>query len=169
MSEWPRQLVVLAALSAVILVSLPTRGATRVRIVYNASKSAPRGWYAISQTQDVRRNDYVLARLPKEAEALADARGYLPSGIPILKRVAAGPGQSACMRNGTASVDGLVVGEALRMDGRRRLLHPWNECRPLADEFFLLGDGSAASFDSRYFGPVSRALIIGRASPLWTW
>jgi type IV secretory pathway protease TraF len=33
----------------------------------------------------------------------------------------------------------------------------------------LIAPGSAASFDSRYFGPVTRAQVIGRALPVWNW
>ena len=169
MIRLPRTTVVVAAIGAVALLSVPTREWMFVRIVYNASNSAPQGWYVISPKQNVRREDYVLARLPESAEALADARGYLPAGVPVLKRVAASAGQSVCMRAGVAIVDGMVVGEALAGDGRGRQLRAWKDCRQLGDEFFLIGDGSPASFDSRYFGPVPRASIMGRATPLWTW
>ena len=46
----------------------------------------------------------------------------------------------------------------------------WQGCRRLgADELFLIATDSAASFDSRYFGPVTRDRVIGRALPVWTW
>lgn len=38
-----------------------------------------------------------------------------------------------------------------------------------ANELFLLSETSDASFDSRYFGPITVDRVIGRARPLWTW
>ena len=138
----------------------------RQRLVYNTSDSVPRGWYVISPPINLQPNDYVLAQLPPPAAALASARGYLPIGVPILKRIAARPRQIACIRERAVLIDGVAMGVTLPRDSRGRLLQAWTECRALGDEFFLTGDGSAASFDSRYFGPLPRALIIGRAS-LW--
>ncbi|MGC5204350.1 S26 family signal peptidase, partial [Klebsiella pneumoniae] len=37
------------------------------------------------------------------------------------------------------------------------------------DEFLLLNPTNHASYDSRYFGPISRPAVIGKAIPLWTW
>jgi hypothetical protein len=53
---------------------------------------------------------------------------------------------------------------------RTRALPHWSACRRLkAQEVFLLSSYSPFSFDSRYFGPVERASVMGRAVPLWTW
>jgi type IV secretory pathway protease TraF len=35
-------------------------------------------------------------------------------------------------------------------------------------ELFLLNSSHPASFDSRYFGPLDRSFVIGKAVPLWT-
>ena len=49
-----------------------------------------------------------------------------------------------------------------------RPLHGWPQCRRLqADEVFLLSATNPTSFDSRYFGPVHAADVIGIAQPLW--
>ena len=62
----------------------------------------------------------------------------------------------------------MCIRDRLEVDRKGRPMPRWNECRVLVrDEFFLLLK-PADSFDSRYFGPVPRAQIIGRLAPLWT-
>jgi type IV secretory pathway protease TraF len=39
----------------------------------------------------------------------------------------------------------------------------------MRNELFLLNPDKLASFDSRYFGPVTVSRVWGRAIPLWTW
>jgi conjugative transfer signal peptidase TraF len=140
------------------------------RIVYNPTESAPRGWYAIVRTDELADDNFALAHLPAAAATLADVRRYLPRSVPILKRVAAGPGQRVCELAGAVVVNGKAAARALDSDSHDRTLTPWSGCRTLqADEYFLLSRNSPASFDSRYFGPIRRANVIGRAVPLWTW
>ncbi len=150
--------------------AMPHATQNRVLVVYNPSDSVPRGWYRIGPAGSLHANDIVLARLPPEAAALAAQRRYLPSGIPLLKRIGAVAPQSVCEREGVVRVDGAVVATALSQDGKHRPLQSWTQCRILADgELFLLSDTNPASFDSRYFGPVAASAVIGSAWPLWTW
>ena len=100
---------------------------------------------------------------------VAHERGYLRFGTPVVKRVAAIEGQVACASGEIIRVDHSDVATALLHDRQGRPLSAWRGCRQLADEVFLLGDRSRASFDSRHFGPVARSAIIGRVEPLWTW
>jgi conjugative transfer signal peptidase TraF len=135
-----------------------------VRIVYNASDSAPRGLYIVSPAADLQVGDYVVARLPEATANFAATRDYLPRFVPVLKQIAALPGQQVCIRNGSVYVDGTAVARTLNEDGKRRPLSPWKACRPLVDgEIFLLNSGNPASFDSRYFGPVDVSFVRGRA------
>jgi len=137
---------------------------------YNTSRSAPLGWYVVVPAANVPVGALVLARLPPAAEALADQRHYLPRGVPLLKPVAATRGQLVCSEAGDVEIDGALAARALSRDSTGRPLAAWTGCRRLdADQLFLLNPDSAASFDSRYFGPVRRTAVVGQAIPLWTW
>jgi conjugative transfer signal peptidase TraF len=142
----------------------------RYRLMYNTSTSAPLGWYLRVPASDLGTNTLVLARLPESAAAFAAARNYLPLHVPILKPIGAKAGQKVCEKEGEVLIDGHVVARAFKHDDAGRPLPHWMGCRALEDgEFFLLSHHSAASFDSRYFGPIKRDAVIGRAIPLWTW
>jgi conjugative transfer signal peptidase TraF len=138
-------------------------------LVWNATASAPIGLY-YRVAGPVRHGDMVLARPPAEAVKLAAERGYLPAGIPVIKPVGALPGDVVCAAGTVVWVGGSGVVRRLAADSRGRALPAWDGCRRLAEgEIFLLSAGVAASFDSRYFGPVAADAVIGRVVPLWTW
>lgn len=142
----------------------------KYQLLYNTSDSAPRGWYALVPEHDFRIDTLVFARLPSRTATLAAERGYLPRSVPLLKHVAATNGHQVCTRDGVITIDSVFVGRVLARDGAGRPLEHWMHCRALeGDEVFLLGGDNPASFDSRYFGPVNVAAIVGRAIPLWTW
>ncbi|GLS35455.1 chromosome segregation protein ParM [Mesorhizobium tianshanense] len=137
-------------------------------LVWNASASAHVGLYRIAAGSPAR-GDLVLAHPPKSVSDLAAERGYLPRNTPLVKRLAALPGEHVCAFNDAIIIGGEIVAHRLATDGQGRSLPWWNECRQLADhEVFLLGGDKNRSFDSRYFGPVPAANIIGRLAPLWT-
>jgi len=138
-------------------------------LVYNASASAPLGFYRLIRGAP-HRSDFVLARLPSEAARLAAERDYIPASVPVVKRVAALAGDLVCADSGIVVINGRAVATTLLIDHDGRPLPAWKGCRPLAgDEVFLLMEGVPASFDGRYFGPVSTTAIIGELVPLWTW
>lgn len=137
-------------------------------LIWNASASAPVGLYGLGLGA-ARTGDFVLVRMPKMVGQLADQRGYLPRGVPLVKRIAALPGEHVCAFNDAIIIGGRIAARRLETDSKGRPLPWWNECRPLAgDEVFLINGAAPGSFDSRYFGPVPAENIVGRLVPLWT-
>ncbi|MGJ7546260.1 S26 family signal peptidase [Variovorax sp. LT1R16] len=167
-------MLALCAALGIAALAAPALLAPAARWVYNSSDSVPRGWYRIdpagTMADALRVGDIVLARLPGEVAALAAQRGYLPERIPLLKRIGATAPQRVCMAQRTVYVDDVPVALAREADGLGRGLPLWLHCRTLrAGELFLLSTTYPASFDSRYFGPIDAASVLGRAQPMWIW
>jgi len=138
------------------------------KLVWNASASAPIGLYRVVSGTP-KRGDLALVRAPNSAAKLAAERGYLPRNVPLVKRVAALSGNEVCAFHEAIFVEGKIAALRRKTDRAGRPLPWWNECRELGtDELFLLTNDRSDSFDSRYFGPVSSANLIGRLVPLWT-
>lgn len=137
--------------------------------IWNASDSIPVGLYRLRPVGELSVTDLVAVQAPEPFATLLADGGYLPRGVPMLKRVLALPGQIVCRNAGTITVDGVAVGEARDSDRRGRPLPVWRGCRAVADdELFLMNWQSANSFDGRYFGLLPRAAVIARAQPVWT-
>jgi len=154
--------------SAIALLLVPACLSIMPRLVWNATASAPIGLYAIQAPATARTGDMVLAWTPASVRALAAARRYIPSNVPLIKRIAAGPGDTICARGFGIFIDGRHVAQRRLADGRGRALPWWTGCRMLrAGEYFLLMTENPNSFDGRYFGPVPLSSILGRATLLW--
>lgn len=165
-----RSLVILCMDIGLAALLMPLAVPHRAQIVYNPSDSVPRGLYRIVPADSPQVGSIVLARLPAPAAALAAQRGYLPAGIPLLKRIGAVPPQRVCVDGTSVRIDDVAVAIVMGADGLGRPLSDWQQCRRLAHgELFLLSNTNPASFDSRYFGPIRASNVIGSAQPLWTW
>ena len=173
-----RARLVLAGLSACGLAALAWASFVHPlpRLTYNPSDSVEVGWYRIdpldhrtsSPPRPLSVGSIVLVPLPAEAAALAAQRGYLPTRIPLLKRVGAVAPQEVCIADGKVHIDGVPSAAVLSADRWGRPLPSWQQCHRLRHgELFLLSVTNPASFDSRYFGPVSAAAVIGVARPVW--
>jgi conjugative transfer signal peptidase TraF len=165
------RLAILAfTVTATALLALPSSLGTAPRLVWNASASASLGLYWVGGKSRLERGDLALAKLPESVLRLADQRGYLPTSVPLIKHVAALPGDHICTIGRAMLIGGRIAARRLKRDSKGRLMPVWEGCRLLsADEVFLLNADVPDSFDGRYFGPTRSDEVIGRLVPLWTW
>ena len=166
-----RQLAVLSAMSVGVITALISFVPEEPLLIYNASGSAPLGFYTVELGAPAK-GDLAVFRPPPAIEVLIVVHDVLPAPVPLLKQVAGAAGDEVCRASepiGTISINGKVVAEVLERDRSGRPLPVWEGCFRLVDgEYFLL-QPHPHSFDSRYFGPVLRCDILGVARPLWTW
>jgi conjugative transfer signal peptidase TraF len=164
-ARWPMLFTAIVATSLL----LSTIGGTTPHYIWNASNSVPIGLYRIQPATRLTVTELVAVQPPDLLAAFLDLNGYLPIGVPMLKRVLALPGQTVCRNGLEIAVDGVDVGEARDRDGRNRPLPVWHGCRVIADgDVFVMNWQSADSLDSRYFGPLPASAVIGAAVPVWT-
>lgn len=155
--------VAAALVATIVLEPLPL-------YVWNASASVPIGLYRLRPRMRFHVTELVAVQPPEPLATFLDLNGYLPIGLPMLKRVLALPGQTVCRSGLTISVDNIAMGEARDRDGRGRPLPKWQGCRVVGDdELFLMNWQSDDSLDGRYFGFLPASAVIGSAIPVWTW
>ena len=148
---------------------LSTIGAAPPLYIWNASNSVPPGLYRLEPATTLTVTELVAVQPPALLATFLDLNGYLPIGVPMLKRVLALPGQTVCRNGLSISVDGVDVGQARERDGRGRPLPVWHGCQIIADgDVFVMNWQSEDSLDGRYFGPLPASAVIGRAVPIWT-
>jgi len=117
--------------------------------------------------QDYRRGDIVVFQPPP---------GFGEDGVPFIKRIIGLPGDTVSLQNGRVYVTP-AGGSAVRLDEPYVVQGIDGATAPTlprdaqgtdswvvpAGSYFVMGDNRTVSQDSRYFGPITRDLIIGRA------
>jgi conjugative transfer signal peptidase TraF len=142
---------------------------TPLRLVWNASASVPIGFYDLAPPHHLRVGDLVAVMPEKSLADFMVGRGYIGRGVPLLKHIAALPGQEVCRTGNAVTVDAVPFGDALDRDRRGRPLPVWQGCRRIADGYiFLMNPSVPDSLDGRYFGPLPARDLIGKATPLYT-
>lgn len=137
--------------------------------LWNASASVPVGLYLIQPADHLEVPDLVVVAPPEPLAHMLDQRGYLPCGVPLLKRIVALPRQIVCRHDREVTIDGIEMAEAQETDRFGRALPVWQGCQRIADgAVFLLNWQHRDSLDGRYFGPLPQSAVIGQAIPLLT-
>jgi conjugative transfer signal peptidase TraF len=160
-----------ALCGAVAILALGTTPSPRRAIfVWNTTASAPIGLYRVFHGRALARGDLVLDIPTPSLAAFAARRGYLPQGVPLVKRIAAVAGDVVCARGDRVFINGRFAAARLAADREGRPLPSWSGCRTLhSGEVFLLMSHVRTSFDGRYFGPTKVVQIAGMLEPLWTY
>ncbi|BBB13976.1 S26 family signal peptidase [Sphingopyxis sp. FD7] len=155
---------IVAAATLATLTFRPTRYA-----VWNATASVPTGLYAIRGKASLHVGERVAVEPPQRLRRLLAERHYLPTGVPLLKRIAAVSGQRVCRFAHGVTIDGEYVGAARARDRLGRPLPVWAGCHALrSGELFVMNPAAPDSFDGRYFGVLRLTDVIGRVTPIWT-
>jgi len=139
-------------------------------LLLNLTTSVPRGLYVLTPPAPPARGMLVAFPPPAAVAALVVTRGYLAPRTPLLKPVAALPGETVCVQNDGVFIEGDFVAPVTSVDALGRPLPRWRGCVTLGvGEVFPLSTWTPRSFDGRYFGPVPVASLLGRVTPVWTW
>jgi conjugative transfer signal peptidase TraF len=151
-------------LAAIALIALPAVATMPTKLIWNVSASVQTGLYVLTNSDDLRRGSVVAVQPPPVLAKLMNERQYLGVGAPMLKSVAALPGDKVCRKGTRVSVNGHTIARAKKRDKKGLALPVWRGCQRLSqDQIFLVNAGVADSMDGRYFGPLPRNTVIGKA------
>ncbi len=157
------------AFAGVAVITLTSVWRPTTRLIWNASASVPVGLYALEPMPKLSVGELVVVQPPEPLAAFLANGGYLPLGLPLIKHVAALPGETVCRQGLEISIGGALQANARERDHAGRLLPVWSGCRHISSgEVFLLNASEPASLDGRYFGPLRVSSVVGRAVPIWT-
>jgi conjugative transfer signal peptidase TraF len=137
--------------------------------IINETISMAKGVYAYTDNVNaIKRKDIVALKMTIGANAyLVDELGY-PKRTLLIKRVAALSGDVICRHGMRVTINAQTV-TAQSKDRFGNLLPVWDGCAVLLpNQVFLLGD-HPSSFDSRYFGPVTKGQLLATYRWLLTW
>lgn len=142
---------------------------TKPPVILNETPSMSKGAYVrVGEIDGLKRGDIVAMPMNSAARYyLVKKLGY-PEDTMLIKRVAGLAGDLVCRQGSVVTINKRTL-VAAGSDRQGTPLPAWYGCRTLStNEVFILGD-YPSSFDSRYFGPVSRSELAGiyRAAVTW--
>lgn len=157
--------VTLSVAAAATVMLCFSGNANSARLVWNTTASAPAGLYSIEQGT-WRVGDRVAVRPSASLAEDLDRRGVLPLGKLLIKRVAAGRGDTVCRDGDRITVNGSLAAIARMTSSSGKQLPAWSGCRELGHAEVLLLGNTADSYDGRYFGVTSAEEVLGRVGLL---
>lgn len=146
------------------------------KIVKAGSHSTIDGYYLVlfSSKLPIATNDYVAVCIPTKGYADFALAHKLPANsqycyhntTPLLKMIKATVGDLVVENSLGVQINGVAIPYSAPLIGSGLISYTANGERLKKDEFFVMGT-NPRSFDSRYYGPVNRFNIIGKAYLIW--
>ena len=148
-------------IAAALITVIGALAAVKPTLLLNHSPSEPPGLY-VRAGRDLGVGSIIAFRTPSAAFPYADLSMAYLHHRPLLKAVAAGPGDTVCTTDGELIINGRATAPIATRDRQGRALPRWQGCRRMAeDELFVFSARVPNSFDSRYYGPVHRTDVLG--------
>jgi conjugative transfer signal peptidase TraF len=137
---------------------------------FNITPSEPAGIYELVPG-GAGRGALALLEQPR-GSAASTLRRYIPAKLPLVKRVAAIPGDMVRIDSDGVYVNGKRWPDSVPLlhddEGRALNPYPFGVYRVAAGRLWVMSN-HPRGLDSRYFGPVPAASVISRLEPLLTW
>lgn len=131
----------------------------------NVTSSVPKGIYKLSDAKYLYRGDLVYIEIPDNAKDTIWGREYLPKHIKyLIKYIKGVPGDLIEVKNDFLYINQLRVGKIRKIDSEGLILNTnlVKYHRLSKDEYILLGSDDN-SYDSRYFGVITKKEILKKA------
>lgn len=133
-------------------------------LTYSNSISMPKGFYLIVPATILHRNDVVEFLPPQQAQEYLATKHWAPNNGHLLKHVMGIPGDWVCNSNNAVWINNQKIGPIFQFYAPNKPLPQNHFCGKLKiNQYLLLSDKIARSFDGRYFGPITKDQIIGKA------
>lgn len=132
---------------------------------YQVTPSMPEGFYWITPIHGrLHRNEVIVFRPPSQFEKFLTKKHWLPDNGLMMKHVVAVPGDWVCKYDDYVWLNGKAIAPVFSHAPKGEALPSLAFCGTLLhNRYLLMSLRVPNSFDGRYFGPVSRQRIIGRA------
>lgn len=135
-------------------------------IIYNATDSLPHGIYRVIKQQNYKRGDLIVFPVPERVRSFVIERGWLKPDSYLIKPVAAKTGDNMRITSRQVFINGISFGATKKQDRRGLPLPSLVFNDTLSPGKIAVLQRSDDSFDSRYFGPIDKKDIIGKAVPI---
>lgn len=145
-------------------------------IIFNNTPSTPIGFYKKAEG-NISTDDYIAFCLDEKLTAFGLSRGYLEKcspcqgSKPLIKKVIAIPRDTITVtKNFILTKTQLYNLTTLNIDSSGRYLYSIKNGNYKENCYWVIGDhDSLSSWDSRYWGCISKAQILYKVTPLLIW